>query len=140
MFNNGLCKKPSRHACFRRMGDRFDWIILPISRLCTVTFIHFLNGCANHVVHGICNLDCSTSSRSQSRCISWSWRKKNHELTEKEITTYKLGLEKDLSDVTDAKDDEITHLKNEIENLKTKVEIETIRAEIYNLKILAQQK
>ena len=66
--------------------------------------------------------------------------KKNHELTPKEITTYKLDLEKDLSDVTDAKDDEIIHLKKEIENLKTKVEIESIRAEIYNLKILAQQK
>jgi len=49
-------------------------------------------------------------------------------------------LEKDLSDVHDAKDEEIAHLKNEIENLKTKVEIETIRAEIYNLKMLAQQK
>ena len=49
-------------------------------------------------------------------------------------------MEKDLSNVTDAKDDEIGHLKNEIENLKTKVEIETIRAEIYNLKMLAQQK
>jgi len=66
--------------------------------------------------------------------------KKNHELTQKEITTYKLDLEKDLSDVTDAKDDEISHLKKEIENLKTKVEIEKIRAEIYNLKMLAQQK
>lgn len=66
--------------------------------------------------------------------------KKNHELTPKEITTYKLDLEKDLSDVTDAKDDEITQLKKEIENLKTKVEIESIRAEIYNLKMLAQQK
>ena len=66
--------------------------------------------------------------------------KKNHELTEKEITTYKLGLEKDLSNIHDAKDDEISHLKNEIEKLKTKVEIETIRAEIYNLKMLAQQK
>ncbi len=66
--------------------------------------------------------------------------KKNHELTPKEITTYKLDLEKDLSDVTDAKDDEIIHLKKEIENLKTKVEIESIRAEIYNLKMLAQQK
>jgi len=66
--------------------------------------------------------------------------KKNHELTPKEITTYKLDLEKDLSDVTDAKDDEIAHLKKEIENLKTKVEIESIRAEIYNLKMLAQQK
>ena len=71
------------------------------------------------------------------RCLA---EKKNNELTEKEITTYKLGLEKDLSDVHDAKDEEITHLKNEIENLKTKVEIETIRAEIYNLKMLAQQK
>ena len=67
-------------------------------------------------------------------------KKKNHELTAKEITTYKLDLEKDLSDIPDAKDTEITHLKNEIENLKTKVEIESIRAEIYNLKMLAQQK
>ena len=65
--------------------------------------------------------------------------KKNHELTPKEITTYKLDLEKDLSDVTDVKDDEIEHLKKEIENLKTKVEIESIRAEIYNLKMLAQK-
>ena len=65
--------------------------------------------------------------------------KKNHKLTPKEITTYKLDLEKDLSDVTDAKDEEIAHLKKEIENLKTKVEIETIRAEIYNLKMLAQK-
>ena len=66
--------------------------------------------------------------------------KKNHELTAKEITTYKLDLEKDLSNVADVKDDEIAHLKKEIENLKTKVEIESIRAEIYNLKMLAQQK
>ena len=65
--------------------------------------------------------------------------KKNHELTPKEITTYKLDLEKDLSDVPDAKDEEIEHLKKEIENLKTKVEIESIRAEIYNLKMLAQK-
>jgi homoserine trans-succinylase len=65
--------------------------------------------------------------------------KKNHELTPKEITTYKLNLEKDLSDIS-AKDDEIAHLKKEIENLKTKVEIESIRAEIYSLKMLAQQK
>ena len=64
--------------------------------------------------------------------------KKNHDLTPREITTYKLDLEKDLSDIT-AKDDEITHLKKEIENLKTKVEIEKIRAEIYNLKMLAQK-
>ena len=61
------------------------------------------------------------------------------ELTPQEINTYKLDLEKDLSDVN-AKDTEISHLKQEIENLKTKVEIETIRAEIYNLKMLAQQK
>ena len=66
--------------------------------------------------------------------------KKNHELTPKQITTYKLDLEKDLSDVPDGKDEEIAHLKKEIENLKTKVEIETIRAEIYNLKMLTQQK
>ena len=72
--------------------------------------------------------------------ITLMMKKKNHELTPKEITTYKLDLEKDLSDVTDAKDDEIIHLKKEIENLKTKVEIESIRAEIYNLKMLAQQK
>ena len=52
----------------------------------------------------------------------------------------KLDLEKDLSDATDKKDGKISHLKKEIENLKTKVEIETIRAEIYNLKMLAQQK
>ena len=64
--------------------------------------------------------------------------KKNHDLTPSEITTYKLDLEKDLSDIT-AKDDEIAHLKKEIENLKTKVEIEKIRAEIYNLKMLAQK-
>ena len=66
--------------------------------------------------------------------------KKKQEKKEKEITTYKQNGRKDLSDIHDAKDDEISHLKNEIENLKTKVEIETIRAEIYNLKILAQQK
>ena len=65
--------------------------------------------------------------------------KKNHELTPKEITTYKIDLEKDLSDVS-AKDTEIAHLKKEIENLKTKVEIESIRAEIYNLKMLVRQK
>ena len=65
--------------------------------------------------------------------------KKNHKLTPSEITTYKIDLEKDLSDVKDAKDTEIAHLKKEIKNLKTKVEIESIRAEIYNLKMLAQQ-
>ena len=91
------------------------------------------------MVYGIHLLGCTKGSRLQSWSIAYSWWKKNHELTSKEITTYKLDLEKDLSDVTDAKDDEITHLKKEIENLKTKVEIESIRAEIYNLKMLAQQ-
>ena len=38
--------------------------------------------------------------------------KKNHELTPKEITTYKLDLEKDLSNVKDTKHEEIAHLKN----------------------------
>ena len=47
--------------------------------------------------------------------------KKNNDLTEKEITTYKLGLEHDLSAIHDAKDEEIAHLKSEIKNLKTKV-------------------
>ena len=66
--------------------------------------------------------------------------KKNNELTEKEITTYKLDLEKDFSDIRDAKEKKISHLKKEIENLMAKFEIEIIRAEIYNLKMLAQQK
>ena len=35
---------------------------------------------------------------------------------------------------------QISHLKKEIENLTAKFEIEIIRAEIYNLKMLAQQK
>ena len=58
----------------------------------------------------------------------------------KDIISKHDDLEKDLSNVTDVKDTEILHLKKEIENLKTKVEIESIRAEIYNLKMLAQQK
>jgi len=49
-------------------------------------------------------------------------------------------LEKDFSDITDAKEKKIFHLKKEIENLMAKFEIEIIRAEIYNLKMLAQQK
>ena len=81
-----------------------------------------------------------TLNKEQEELLLKKLSKATFRLTEKEITTYKLGLEKDLSDVYDAKDEEITHLKNEIENLKTKVEIETIRAEIYNLKMLAQQK
>ena len=90
------------------------------------------------MVHCIHLLDRAKSCRLQSWSIAYSWWKKNHELTSKEITTYKLDLERDLSDIT-AKDTEIAHLKKEIENLKTKVEIESIRAEIYNLKMLAQQ-
>jgi hypothetical protein len=49
-------------------------------------------------------------------------------------------LEKDLSDITDAKEKQISHLKKEIENLTAKFEIEIICTEIYNLKMLAQQK
>jgi hypothetical protein len=49
-------------------------------------------------------------------------------------------LEKDLFGITDAKDTEISYLNKEIENLKTKVEFESIHAEIYNLNMLAQQK
>jgi uncharacterized protein Smg (DUF494 family) len=47
-------------------------------------------------------------------------------------------LEKDLSDITDEKDTEISYLNKELENLKTQIGF--IRAEIYNLKMLAQQK
>ena len=83
-------------------------------------------------------MDSTKGCRQKSWAFTW-WKKNHDELTPKELTTYKLDLEKDLSDVT-AKDTEITHLKKEIENLKTKVEIESIRAEIYNLKMLAQQK
>jgi hypothetical protein len=39
----------------------------------------------------------------------------------KEITTYTLNLEKDFTNTTDVKDNEIEHLKKEFENLKTKV-------------------
>ena len=64
--------------------------------------------------------------------------KKNHELTQQEINTYKINLEEDLKEIDS--NDEIAHLKKEIENLKTRVEIESIRAEIYNLKLLASKK
>ena len=98
--------------------------------------VHFHHGCTNNVVYGVYHLDCTTGSRSQSWSIAFSWWWKNYELTAKKITTYKLDLEKDLSDITDEKDTEISHLNKEIENLKNK--IESIHAEIYNLKMLAQ--
>ena len=61
---------------------------------------------------------------------------KNHdELTTKELNSYKLSLGEYLKDVNS--EDEIARLKKEIEHLKTRVEIESIRAEIYNLKMLA---
>ncbi|MBC8250168.1 MAG: hypothetical protein H8E89_01100 [Candidatus Nitrosopelagicus sp.] len=47
-------------------------------------------------------------------------------------------MKKDLSDITHEKDTEISHLNKKPENLKTK--IESIHAEIYNLKMLAEQK
>ena len=66
-------------------------------------------------------------------------KKKNHsELTEQEINTYKINLEDDLKEINN--DEEIAHLKKEIASLKTRVEIESIRAEIYNLKLLASKK
>ena len=65
--------------------------------------------------------------------------KKNHnELTESEINTYKINLEDDLKKINNT--DEIRRLKEEIAKLKTRVEIESIRAEIYNLKLLASHK
>ena len=65
--------------------------------------------------------------------------KKNHNgLTEQEINTYKIYLEDDLKEINN--DEEIAHLKKEIASLKTRVEIESIRAEIYNLKLLASKK
>jgi len=57
------------------------------------------------------------------------------ELTTKELNSYKLSLGEYLKDVNS--EDEIARLKKEIEHLKTRVEIESIRAEIYNLKMLA---
>ena len=49
-------------------------------------------------------------------------------------------MEKDLSDVPDTKKYWDHTPKKEIENLKTKVEIESIHAEIYDLKIFASTK
>ncbi len=64
--------------------------------------------------------------------------KKNHELTQQEINTYKINLKDELKEIND--DDENERLRKEIASLKTRVEIESIRAEIYNLKLLASQK
>ena len=64
--------------------------------------------------------------------------KKNHELTQQELNTYKINLKDELKEIND--DDENERLRKEIASLKTRVEIESIRAEIYNLKLLASQK
>ena len=64
--------------------------------------------------------------------------KKNHELTQQEINTYRINLKDELKEISD--DDENERLRKEIVSLKTRVEIESIRAEIYNLKLLASQK
>ena len=64
--------------------------------------------------------------------------KKNHELTQQEINTYRINLKDELKEIND--DDENERLRKEIVSLKTRVEIESIRAEIYNLKLLASQK
>ena len=62
-------------------------------------------------------------------------KKSSDELSTKELNTYKDDLKDDLKDIIS--DAEIARLKKEIEHLKTRVEIESIRAEIYNLKMLA---
>ena len=62
-------------------------------------------------------------------------KKSSDELSTKELNTYKDNLKDNLKDITS--DAEITRLKKEIEHLRTRVEIESIRAEIYNLKMLA---
>ena len=64
--------------------------------------------------------------------------KKNHELTQQEINTYRINLKEELKEIND--DDENERHRKEIVSLKTRVEIESIRAEIYNLKLLASQK
>ena len=64
--------------------------------------------------------------------------KKNHELTQQELNTYKINLKDELKEIND--DDENERLRKEIASLKTRVEIESIRADIYNLKLLASQK
>ena len=62
-------------------------------------------------------------------------KKSSDELSTKELNTYKDDLKDNLKDINS--DAEIARLKNEIEHLKTRVELESIRAEIYNLKMLA---
>ena len=62
-------------------------------------------------------------------------KKSSDELSTKELNTYKDDLKDDLKDINS--DAEIARLKKEIEHLRTRVEIESIRAEIYNLKMLA---
>ena len=62
-------------------------------------------------------------------------KKSSDELSTKELNTYKDDLKDNLKDINS--DAEIARLKNEIEHLKTRVEVESIRAEIYNLKMLA---
>ena len=64
--------------------------------------------------------------------------KKNHELTQQELKTSKINLKDELKEIND--NDENERLRKEIASLKTRVEIESIRAEIYNLKLLASQK
>ena len=65
--------------------------------------------------------------------------KKNHnELTKQELNTYKIDLKGELKEINN--DNENERLRKEIANLKTRVEIESIRAEIYNLKLLTLQK
>ena len=64
--------------------------------------------------------------------------KKTHELTQQELNTYRINLKDELKEIND--DDENERLRKEIASLKTRVEIESIRAEIYNLKLLASQK
>ena len=62
-------------------------------------------------------------------------KKSSDELSTEELNTHKDNLKDNLKDINS--DAEITRLKKEIEHLKTRVEIESIRAEIYNLKMLA---
>ena len=62
-------------------------------------------------------------------------KKNKDELSTQDLITYKLSLGEYLKDVNS--EAEIARLKKEIEHLKTRVEIESIRAEIYNLKMLA---
>ena len=62
-------------------------------------------------------------------------KKSSDELSTKELSSYKDTLKQNLKDIDS--DAEIARLKKEIEHLKTRVEIESIRAEIYNLKMLA---